>query len=111
MPQVYQPQKKDNSAAFTVLGAGIGAMGGSPMAGASAGQMVGGLANKPSAPTQVATQESAMSRRYNAAQDDPLLKLQESQAALAQLSPDLQKQYKPAIDQATVMEQQRRGLA
>lgn len=117
MPQVYQPKPKADSTGklLTVGGAVAGAaFGGLPGAatGASLGQMAGGLAAKPQGgATQVPTEQSAMSRKFNTVQDDPLLKLQESQSALAHLPPDLQKQYAPAIQQATLLEQQKRGMA
>lgn len=119
MPQVYQPKPKaDNTGKLLTIGGAIAggvATGGSPqgiMMGAGAGQTAAGLTAKPQqAPTQVPVQQSAMQRKFQSQQQDPLIQLQESQAALATMPPEVQKAYKPQIDQAAYLEQQRRGMA
>lgn len=107
MPQVHMPQRRDDSQAFTVVGAAAGAAFGNPMAGASAGQTIGSMSQRPQAQP---VQSTAMSRRQDSMQNDRLKQLREGENALATLPPDLQKQYAPAIAKASYMEEKNRGM-
>ncbi|MES3012635.1 MAG: hypothetical protein V4750_02760 [Pseudomonadota bacterium] len=111
MAGVVMPQQKQKDQGLgkvlQVGGAVVGGIYGGPagaMAGASAGSQLGGLAAKaPPAPMQAVESggASAMARRASSLQpiqpDDYGPQLANAEQAAAQLPPDLQQQYLPAI--------------
>ena len=102
--------------AGAVIGGLAGAMGGGPVgavkgaaSGASMGGMAGGMlmpgrqAEITQAPQQtqgVQANTGAVNRRLNEIQQNPHFQLKQAQAALPQLSPDIQKQFAPTIEMA-----------
>jgi hypothetical protein len=124
MAQVLIPQKKDDTQMlFTLGGAAVGAFGGSPMAGAKAGSMLGGAVaddqSKQSMTPQYtasqngAPQSDAIRRRLETMNQDPVNQLSAAKSALAYQPPDVQKQYMDTVNQALILAQrdQRRGQA
>ena len=101
------------------LGAAVGAVAGGvtggPMGavkgaatGASIGGTVGGMASpgrqasvqQPGQTQGIQMQQGAIDRRLSEIDNDPHFQLQQAKAALPQLSPDIQKEYGPAIEMA-----------
>ena len=117
MAQVNVPQKRDDTNALLQIGGaalGAYATGGSPqgaMAGASAGGMIGGLNQKPqNQPVQAEGQAAAMARRQQQMAQDNLQVLKQAEAQLPSLPEPVRQQYAPAIVQARMLEEQKRGL-
>lgn len=121
MAQVIKVQKPD-SGTKDVLTIGGGVAGGivgsgSPGAigaGAGAGSTAGNFLDptQPPAPTLSGGGEaSAMARRLQAASQDNLATLKQAEATLPQLPEALRQAYAPAIVQARMLEQQKRGGA
>ena len=102
--------------AGAIIGGVAGAMTGSPIAaaqGAASGASMGGMAGNVLAPGRQAEiaqrqgqtqgiqmQQGAIDRRLSEIDNDPHFQLQQAKAALPQLSPDIQKEYGPAIEMA-----------
>ena len=115
MQQVRMPQRQNSGNALTAVGAIAGGIagGGNPGAiaqGAGYGSTAGSLLGQTSrTPAAVQPAGNAMSRRLSSMQDDRLLK--EGQNALAQLPPDLRKEYEKPIMTAAMLEARQRGIA
>ena len=118
MAQVNRPQKRPDelNSLLTIGGgvAGVAAGGGvsGALAGAGAGSTVGGIVN-PEQPQQEAVpapQAGALQRRQQQLSQDNLALLKRSEASLPSLPEPLRQQYGPAIIQARMMEEKRRGL-
>lgn len=129
--QVEEPKQKKRSgfsrvfeAAAPTVGTVVGGALGGPVgaaAGGMIGQQFGGQIGDAAAPGTVvgggmvgagfkeAPAGSAIQRRQEALTKDPLTTLQEAQAALALRSPDEQKQYGPALEQAMNEARRERG--
>lgn len=111
MPQINIPQRKDNLAGLGAIGAVAGFV--APPVGAAIGaaQIAGNLSKpKPVTPIPQDNKSSAMMRRMDDLKQDNLMQLQEAQASLKTLPPDLQKQYAEPLATATMLEKQQRGL-
>ena len=119
MSNVTMPQKKQNpisgalptliSAAGSIVGGAFGGPAGAAVGGAvggMAGHALGG-ANKPQG--NMPQQSTPMQRRMQTMGPDETL--QQGEAALAQLPPEYQQQYGPAIGAARQASMQRRGMA
>lgn len=125
MAQVYMPEKKSNNGIFQLGGAIVGGvLGGyateSPqgaMAGATAGAGLGGLAGQQISPDKPQPQPlasntgSAMERRRQQLENDPLMQLKQAEVAVAKAPEPVQTEYGPAIQRARMLEEQRRGIA
>jgi hypothetical protein len=122
MAQVIVPQKQKNqglSEILTLGGAGVGAVLGGPggaLAGASLGSTLGGTAgsyinqNEPQGTAGAPSQNMAMQRRSQQLGTDNLAALKQAEMQLPKLPEDLRQQYTPAIVQARMLEQQKRGM-
>lgn len=121
MAQVNLPAKRSSQAPtlFGLAGAVAGAAsgGGIPgaMAGASVGQTAGGLLTAQNAPPPTVgggnSEAMAMARKNQQSAQDNLAVLKKAEADLPGLPEDLRQQYSPAIIQARMLEEQKRGLA
>ena len=121
MAQVIRPQPQNNNGLNEILpiaGAVVGGIYGGPqgaVAGAGAGQMAGGILNpqKPGAPTADSggSEAAAMARKQAQMGQDNLEVLKQAEAHLPSLPEDMRQQYAPAIIQARMLEQQKRGMA
>lgn len=120
MAQVIRPQKPSGGLG-EVLGIGgavIGGImgGGAPgaAAGAGVGQTAGNMLEPPEAPQQPVnsslSEANAMKRRQEQLATDNLAVLKQAEASLPSLPEDMRQQYSPAIIQARMLEQQRRGM-
>lgn len=125
MAQVIRPQTKSDLGEVLTLGGAIaggvlGSAGGPAGAagGAALGGGLGGMASnmleppKPQeSPLQGGGESAAMLRRQQQMSQDSLGTLKAAEAQLPNLPESLRQQYAPAIVQARMMEQQKRGLA
>lgn len=120
MAQVIRPQVPDDNLLKNVLtiGGGIaGAVYGGPggaVAGAGAGQLAGGILS-PQKPPQENPQSgggeaAAMTRKQQQMSQDTLGTLKQAEASLPTLPENLRQQYAPAIIQARMLEEQKRGM-
>lgn len=119
MAEVIRPNRQENSlnslltVGGGVIGAAYGGGLGAALTGAGAGQMAGGLLNGQKSPQQnipLNSQASAMARRQQSMSQDNLATLKQAEATLPQLPESLRQQYAPAIVQARMLEQQKRGI-
>lgn len=116
MSQVIIPPKKGNGELFQIGGAIAGGIVGGPagaMTGYSLGGALGGMenqSNKQAQGTQQSGQSDAMMRRQQQMAQDNLQVLKNAEASLPTLPEELRQQYAPAIVQARMMEEQKRGL-
>lgn len=114
MAQIYTPGRKGNndfsqiaSVAGGVVGGFLGGPGGAA-AGIGVGKAAGGMLDqKGTEPTMSGDESNPMQRRIES--DQRLQDLSQARVAIADLPKDQQVQYAPAIDQAYMLERQRRG--
>lgn len=127
MAQVLMPQKKNNDSelfqlaggiAGGILGTGVGGPGAGTAAGAALGSQLGGTAGNllTQTPSQGQSpsiggegQAAAMARRQQQMSQDNLATLKQAEGQLPQLPEELRQQYAPAIVQARMMEEKKRG--
>ena len=123
MAQISRIQPKQGGASeLLTIGGGIagGILGaGNPAAiagGAGLGNMAGGMVDPQKPPSTTigggdGSQASAMARRQMQASQDNLATLRQAEAVLPKLPEPLRQEYAPAIVQARLLEQNRRGMA
>jgi len=117
MAQINRVAPRDSgiSQLLTIGGAVGGAFAGNPMAGAGAGQMAAGFIDQPKAPTPMVgeggSEAAAMARKQQEMSTDNLATLKQAEATLPTLPENLRQQYAPAIVQARLLEQQKRGIS
>lgn len=104
MAQVMQRQKTNGIAKILPMaGQVVGTIYGGPTGGAIGGAVggaVGGMVQKPQQQSVASSDSSAVSRRMETMQSDPVNVLAESKQALAYMPADVKQQYQKPIDDA-----------
>lgn len=119
MAKVFMPQKASMSQALPFVGAAVGGImsgGAGAGVGFSAGQTAAPAAeaafgSKTPQAAQMTSDDSAISRRMQQIDEDPLSNIRDAKSALSYLPPEQQKEYGPALDEAykRAMAQQRQS--
>ena len=108
-----QPSQNSNGALLSIAGQLAGTALGGPVGGAVGGMVGGKLAGSgtPQAPQATGASESdAMRRRIEQNNENNLSTLMQAEQTLPSLPEDMRQEYGPAIVQARILEQRKRGM-